>query len=265
MGGPDEQSRVEWEARSRLFGASLRGVLFKGLPDAVNEHLHNWHKHIILHSIRNKDELRILDVGCGYGRLSSPIIERFPDTEILGIDMCENYVKLFMDKTGRPALAERIENIPDQLGVFDYIICVTVLMYLDHGALRRAISNLLVHLKPDGTLVLIEPDSSGKPFQTGFGVLTFFINRIGRNATHTRGRYFRSGEIKKLFNHAGGKVLSEQRLPFSSLFFLPIAFVGQFLSTGMSKKIFRIVSSFDRLLGGFKLPSIYVAYQISKK
>jgi 2-polyprenyl-3-methyl-5-hydroxy-6-metoxy-1,4-benzoquinol methylase len=265
MSHPDEQNRVAWEARSKLFGASLRSVLFKGLPDAVNEHLDKWHKDIILHSIKNKNELRILDVGCGYGRLSSLILERFSEAEILGIDMCENYVKLYVERMGRPAWVERIENIPDRLGTFDYIICVTVLMYLDLENLRKAISNLLAHLKPDGTLVLIEPDSSGKPFQTGFGLLTSLSNRLGGKVAETGGRYFRPGEIKGLFNLAGGGIVSEERLPFTSLFFLPIALIGQLLSKRMSKKIYGWVSVFDALLGGLKLPSIYVAYLISRK
>ena len=193
------------------------------------------------------------------------MIDKFPDAEIVGIDMCENYVKLYLERTGRTAWVERIEKLPDELGTFDYILCVTVLMYLNLENLGKSISNLLAHLKPDGTLILIEPDSSGKPLQTGFGLLTFLINRVAGRDVETGGRCFRSKEMRRLFSLAGGQIVSEERLPFTSLFFLPMAFIGQLLSEGMSKRIYRVVSVFDALLGGLPLPSIYVAYLIRKK
>ena len=75
----NEQNRNAWETRSKLLRTSLKSVPFKGLPDVVNEHLHNWHKNLILNTIEDKHNLRMLDVGCEYGRLSMAIIERLPD------------------------------------------------------------------------------------------------------------------------------------------------------------------------------------------
>jgi hypothetical protein len=37
----------------------------------VNEHLHHWHEKLVLGWIKEKEDLRILDVGCKYGRLSA--------------------------------------------------------------------------------------------------------------------------------------------------------------------------------------------------
>jgi hypothetical protein len=37
----DARNRIEWEKRSKLFGTSARSVLFKGLANALNEHLHH--------------------------------------------------------------------------------------------------------------------------------------------------------------------------------------------------------------------------------
>ena len=245
----DERNRLEWERRSRVFGASLKGVLFKGLPNVVNEHLDDWHKKVILNFIDGKEELKVLDVGCGYGRLSIPLIEKFPKIDITGLDISESYVLLYQEKTDHPALIGAIEDIPEDLGIFDYILCVTVLMYLDDDRLKKAISNLLFHLKPKGKLILIEPHVSGHPFQTGFGLSNLLGDRIQRNSINTKGRYFRSGEIKTRFGNAGGKVLSEQRLPMTSLFFLPIAFAGKMLPDGIVRCICKLVSLLDALLG----------------
>jgi 2-polyprenyl-3-methyl-5-hydroxy-6-metoxy-1,4-benzoquinol methylase len=260
----NEQNRIEWELRSHLFGASLRSVLFKGLPDVVNEHLHNWHKKVILDFIEGKEGLKILDAGCGYGRLSIPIAEKFPNVDITGIDVSENYVKLYEENTHYPAFVGAIENIHDELGSFDYIICVTVLMYLDNESLRKAVSNLLFHLRHQGKLILIEPHCSGLPFQTGFGMLAFLRNRIGRNTVNTKGKCFRLREIENLFDHAGGKILSECRLPITTLFFLPITLIGKLLPKEIVRGIYKRVSLLDGMLGEFKLPSIFVAYLITK-
>jgi SAM-dependent methyltransferase len=255
---------MDWELRSQFFRDSLRSVLFKGLPDVVNDHLHNWHKKITLNSIEEKDKMKILDIGCGYGRLSIPIIQKFPDVDIVGLDISENYVRLYKENTNRPAFVGAIENIPAELGNFDYIICVTVLMYLDGENLRKAISNLLIHLEPNGKLILIEPHFSGIPFQTGFGILTFLKHRIRKDIINTRGRSFSMNEIKRLFIHAGGKILSEIRIPITSIFFLPMILISKLLSKRIVKEIYKVVFLFDALLGVLKLPSIYIAYLITR-
>ena len=258
------QDLSEWDLRSKRFGATLRSVLFKGLPDVVNEHLHHWHEKLVLSWIQEKKDLKILDVGCGYGRLSIPIINKFPGVDITGLDLSENYVRLYKENTHHPAFVGAIENIPAELGTFHYIICVTVLMYLPTEKLSQAISNLLFHLNPNGKLILIEPLSSGIPFQAGFRILAWIRNRFRQDSIHTGGRSFGMKEIPNLFDHAAGKVISEFRLPITSFFFLPIALVGKLLPYQITQKVCKVVSFLDRLLGRFRLPSIYGAYLIMK-
>ena len=258
------QNAREWEIRSKRYGAALRSVLFKGLPEVVNEHLHNWHKNLVLDRIKAKEDLRILDAGCGYGRLSIPIIEKFPNVDIKGMDISENYVSLYRDNTGRFAFVGAVENMPDLLELFDYIICVTVLMYLDDKKLEKATSKLLFHLKRGGELIVIEPHRSGIPFQTGFGIVTFLRSLRRRSNSDMRSRYFTSKEIGAYFHNAGGKILFERRLPMTSFFFLPMALIGKLFPCKMTKQICRIVSLFDTFLGGFRFPSLYAAYMIAK-
>lgn len=229
----------------------------------VNEHIHHWHKNLILNTIENKHQLRILDVGCGYGRLSIPIIERFPHVDITGVDISENYVRLYMENTCRPASVAGIENISPDLGAFDYILCVTVLMYLDDENLKKAVFNLLSHLKPKGKLILIEPHFSGHYFQTLFGLGTFLMKRIQKDIVDTQGRSFRSDEIEQLFNHAGGRVLCKWHLPMTSLFFGPLTLAGKLFPMGAVRPFCKFIFFLDALLGKLKLPSIQVAYLIS--
>jgi len=259
-----EQNRIAWETRSKLLGASLKSVLCKGLPDVVNEHLHHWHKNLILNIIENKHKLRILDVGCGYGRLSIPIIEKFPNVDITGVDISENYVRLYKENTCHPAFVGGIENIPSDLGTFDYILCVAVLMYLDDENLGKAVFNLISHLKPGGRLILIEPNHSGILFQTGFRMVTLLMEWIQPETVNTGGRFFKKNEIENLINNRGGKIILEKRIPVSSLCFLPMAFLGVVLPDKIARRICKLITRFDDLTGGFKLPSISVAYVVTK-
>ncbi len=230
----------------------------------VNEHLHHWHLKVVLGSLPRTEGLKILDSGCGYGRISMPILERYPRTDITGVDISEHFVRLYQENTHHPAIVGTLDHLPASLGTFDYILCITVLMYLKGDSLRKAISNLLFHLEPEGKLILIEPHQSGTFFLTGFGVLPFLTARIRRNTIHTQGRPFRMSEIEHLFDRAGGKVLSEWRLPITSLCILPLTLIGKLLPGRLSKGILKMVSSLDKLLGKFKLPSLHVAYLITR-
>jgi 2-polyprenyl-3-methyl-5-hydroxy-6-metoxy-1,4-benzoquinol methylase len=254
----------EWETRSKCLGATLRSVLFKGLPEVVNEQLHHWHEKMVLNWIEEKEDLKILDAGCGYGRLSIPVLEKFPKVDITGIDISENYVRLYQERTGHFALVGTIENIPETLGFFDDIVCITVLMYLDDEKLKKAISQLFLHLKREGRLILIEPHRSGILFQTGFGMVMFLRNIVKRDRHRIRSRYFTSKELGSYFQSFGGTILSERRLPITSLFFLPIVLAGKLLPYRMTQKVCKMVSLLDGLLGESKLPSIYAAYLVMK-
>lgn len=240
-------------------------MLFKGLPNAVNEHFHNWQKGIILEYIEGKDGLRILDVGCGYGRLSIPIIEKFPGVDIRGVDISENYVRLYQENTRHLASIGTIENLPAELGTFDYIICVTVLMYVDHENLEKAVFNLICHLKPGGRLILIEPHRSGNFFRTGFGIFTFLMKRRQLNSVNTGGRSFKKNEIEKLLDKASGKIIIKRRIPVSSFCFLPMVFLGVVLPEKIARELFKLISRLDDLIGEFNLPSISVAYVVTNR
>ncbi len=82
----------EWEKRGILYGSSCKSVLFKNMPEAANRHFHFSHLNFIYDSIHNiKNNCRILDVGCGYGRITMPLTQILPEAEIIGMDTCYNF------------------------------------------------------------------------------------------------------------------------------------------------------------------------------
>lgn len=255
----------EWEKRSKVFGSSPKGVLFKGLPDIFNEHIHNWQLNGILAEIETKSEgINILDVGCGYGRISMPVLERFPQTRITGIDISPNFVDLFQKNTGQNAFVSFAEDIRPDLGLFDYIICVTVLMYIDDASLEKTINKMLGNLKKNGKFLLIEPLSSGTSFQTCFGLLNILHNTDKAASTNTGGRSFPYNSLRTIIENCGAEIVKEYRLPVTTLFFLFIYFFTKLFSV-KGRFLLNLISKIDKYFKSAKLPSIYIFYVIEKQ
>ncbi len=259
---PVENTSAAWENRSIDYGSTLRSVLFKGMPDSANEYFDSIHQNFIFECIEgNKDTIRILDIGCGYGRLSLPVIQKFPQAQITGIDISPNYVKLYRENTGGEAFVGSAEAIPPEAGTFDYIIVVTVLMYLPENKLKEVFSFLFAHLNTSGKIILIEPDKSGIIFQTCFGLARLFHNYSNMN---TGGRCFSAAEIAAVVHQAGGAVIREKRIPATTFFFLWIYMAARFLPHNWARGFFHGLAVLDGLFKNRKLPTLWSFYLIEK-
>lgn len=260
---PEKRDCAAWEQRSIDYGATWKGVLFRGMPDMANEHFHLSHLNFILQCIKDsKATMRILDVGCGYGRLSLPVVKKFPQAQISGMDISPNYVKLYRKNTGRDAFIGAVDAIPREIGTFDYIIVVTVLMYLPENKLRETLSSLFAHLNPAGKIILIEPDKSGITFQTCCG-LTKLMRKTDN--INTGGKCFSASEIPAAIDKVGGSIIREERIPATTFFFLLIYLLTKTLPQKWMRGFFRLMTVLDDLLKNKKLPTLWSFYLIGKK
>lgn len=262
---PDRNS-ADWEKRSRKYGASLKSVLFKGMPDVVNEHFHRSHLDFIFGCLaETKKNIRILDSGCGYGRLSLPLIKAFPEADISGMDVSHHYVKLYQKITGRKAFVGRLEFMPEGVGKFDCIVAMAVLMYIERELTAKAISNLLDHLNSGGKLIIIEPSASGTPCQTAFGLLKILHMPSSATDVNTGGYCFQTGEIDRLIERGGATIVKEERIPATTLAFLPIYLMGKMLPAKGARLCLRCISTLDRLLKDRKLPTLWTYHLAIKR
>jgi SAM-dependent methyltransferase len=245
---------AEWEKRSKIFGSSPKGVLFKSLPDAFNEYIHNWQLKIILSEIApDSGEINIIDIGCGYGRISLPLSEKFPRAKITGIDISKNYVGLFQKNTGKNAFVGFAEDFSRQSDYSAYIICVTVPMYIDKDKFEKTVSNLLRHFKKGGKILLIWPLHSGIYFQTCLGLLNL-LSKFKETATLNTGwDSFQFHFLKSLIHKSGGKIIREYLLPVTKLFLLAI-----YIFTSGERVLFNLISRCDKYLKFTRFPSIYI-------
>jgi len=253
--------KAEWEKRGGLHGAGLKSVLFKGLPDIVNEHVDAWHKRAILANIRKQEHMRLLDAGCGYGRISLSILEKFPDAEMTGMDAADIFVALYRETTKRDAVQGTLMNIPPELGKFDYVVCVTVLMYTGENDVAQAMKNMMGRLKPGGRLLLIEPQNSMQYFLRLCGLVDIVERFLPKSGINTGGRYFKKQEIPHQVNTLHYVIESRCGMPFTTLCIFPVSVLAK-LCPAAARPILKLLSLLDAKFGGSSLPSLYYCYEI---
>lgn len=252
--------------RSESYGDSLRGVLFKGLPEVINEHIHNWHLRCIKKFLTDSTPKTLLDVGCGYGRLSEPLIKVFPGLKATGVDLSERYIQSYKKRLNAEGYVVSVESMPSSLGTFDCVLAVTVLMYVAEDKLVSACESLLKCLAEGGKLIIVERDCSGNFFLDPFGIRQAIKNKHSsvRNI-ETGGRCFNKKNIQALFVNKGAIIRQRKRIPFTTFFIIPLYFICRFLPISVSKIILKIASLFDCLLEFLPLPSLHTAYLIDKE
>lgn len=146
-----------WEQRQKRRGNTLNAVLLKNFPYFLNFMIHKKHSCFVLGNIENND-LDILDVGCGYGRLAREIIKLKPNVSIEGIEICQSFSQEFSKNIG-PCYNGPVQHYNAEKK-YDIIILSTVLMYIPEHELERVIDNIWSHVKVGGRVVCIENTSN---------------------------------------------------------------------------------------------------------
>jgi len=133
---------------------------------------------------------RILDYGCGVGRLSREIITQHPSATVVGIDESPiqlNHAREYVSSDRFSAM------FPYEVeGTFDVVYCVYVLQHIPALDLRGAIARIHHRLKPDGRFVYCSSDTR---MSVRWDSTTFFDDRF--LGVHMR------AEVEKLFEPIG--------------------------------------------------------------
>lgn len=197
MSNRTDELAEEWQARSKRLGLTKRAVLFKRFPGWMNEYIHRRHvgfatKHC------PAGARKLLDVGCGYGRISLELRERFPNLEFHGVDLCKEFADEYRRTFGS------CYNGPIQsystTERFDVIVIVTTLMYLAAEERREVLAYLWSTLNDGGCLVCIEPASE---------LFTLWRRLTGRESASPTGgtvQHFTRQELEQAFSALEGQV-----------------------------------------------------------
>ncbi|MCP5143831.1 MAG: class I SAM-dependent methyltransferase [Gammaproteobacteria bacterium] len=157
----DSQSALReiWQERANDHGAQLGSVLLARLPELANQAIDHWHQWIIQREVLPclPHGASILDLGCGYGRLSKSIQQMRADVVLTGLDFAPAFCALYEQQVGRPAVCASAAAPPFPAASFDAVLAVTVLMYLPTDECHAAVERLLALLKPGGVILVVDP------------------------------------------------------------------------------------------------------------
>lgn len=154
-----KHKREAWETRARDLGVQLSSVLCRGLPPHLNAAMDDWHRQLLQQHFLGEmsPRARVLDSGCGYGRLSWFMQVSRPDLEIVGCDFAHAYCVAFTKYVDALAVCMALEKSTFAPNTFDGIVAMNALMYLDTAAQTIALQQLRESLVPGGKLFLLEP------------------------------------------------------------------------------------------------------------
>lgn len=150
--------RRDWESRASSHLTDTRGVLYSGLPVNVNQAIGDWHAKLVKKYLVPglRDEMSVLDLAAGYGRLSQIIREASANVRLSGVDFSLVYSHLYARDFGSAICAD-LRHLPFRGGTFDRIIAVTGLMYLESGECNSAVERIVELLKPGGIALFLDP------------------------------------------------------------------------------------------------------------
>lgn len=111
-------------------------------------------------------EVRILDMGCGFGTTTWPFCEAFPQAQVYGIDVAAPLLKLAHKRAQELQMSVHFSqqaaeqtNFPSES--FDLILAHALLHELPKESVRRVIAEAYRLLKPGGTFI----DSDVVPYK----------------------------------------------------------------------------------------------------
>lgn len=201
--------RRHWEQRAEASSARLSGVLFQGLSDQANAALNEWHawiaRHVFLPQLATR--AKVLDLGCGYGRMGKIIASERPDIQLIGQDLAITYCRMFADSCGPCVLADATAP-PFFTQSFDGVIAVTSLMYVPLPVLGQTLIGLRSLLRPGGVMLSIDPGYE----------LQHFISRFRRRKSPslTGGVGFSQNDYVHVFEESGFVIMDRGGNPHLS-------------------------------------------------
>jgi len=138
------------------FDGTDENLLRSTHPGVIDEHLCHYQNRLDSF-IKKETTERILDFGCGDGRILYEYSKLFPNKEFVGVDLSSENIDIAKEKFKAPNIEFIIGNGADKdmvdLGFFDLIFSFSVIQYFDNESCRILSNNLSDILRDDGLLV----------------------------------------------------------------------------------------------------------------
>ena len=144
----------------------------------------------------------VLDLGCGWGRVLKPVLDR--KAFAIGLDISENMLKLSREhlaNNGHPPVLLRGDGtaLPFKENSSDMVYSMLVLQHLSKKNGEEVFKEIHRVLRPGGVAYVRIPGRFA-PENLLFSFLQFISINIFRLKDPIRMRFYRTGEIKKICN-----------------------------------------------------------------
>ena len=202
-----------WNKRQKRMGNTKRSVLFKNLPDVLNSHIHSQHINFILGEI-SESHTHILDVGCGYGRISDELIQYKSGFEIEGVELKKAFSDYFLRHYGSCFNVSIQEFTPKKN--YDLIIICTTLMYLSNTETIQVLDKLWRSLNQGGKIICIEPTYSFI-IKARKIIKSKHLKPTGNNVN-----YYREDQLDSLLNMKGSILSKKTNISLLPILNFPI-------------------------------------------
>ena len=133
--------------------------------DEDDEYIKSSLRYLILGHVAPEDLIgkRLLDFGCGSGSSTIHLAKMFPETEIVGVELCEKSLAIARLKAQHHQLqniqflnSPNGENLPDSIGKFDFILLNAVFEHLLPGERLTVMPQLWSLLNAGGIMFFDE-------------------------------------------------------------------------------------------------------------
>lgn len=152
-------------------------------------------------------DARILDIGSGQGDMAAAILSRFPQAQVLGLELSRSGVEISKKKVPGARFVQRdllddSQPAPELRGWATHAVCSEVIEHVDHPS--RLLENARSYLAQGGLLVLTAPG----------GPMSAFDKHIGHR------KHWIDSEIASVLAHAGFQPerISGAGFPFFNLY-----------------------------------------------
>lgn len=137
--------------KSNVYQSEEGYDLYAAEYDKKLEYLNSFEKDVVLRLLGDLSGMRVLDVGCGTGRLFKEVISR--NGELVGTDVSAEMLKVAGQKypSVETTVAD-IENLPFEDESFDVVLALLVVVHLKD--LKSAFEEVFRVLRPGGFFIV---------------------------------------------------------------------------------------------------------------
>jgi len=156
------------------------------------------------------DVAAILDLGCGIGALTKRLAERFPSTQVVGIDKSKYLLSRLQRQKNVSTILGDIPTLLFRNQSFDLAVAVQVLHEIFHfkgtEALHRTLQSVFHLLRENGELIILDH------FNPGEAPISFKLPEETRNRLHEFQSKFKPRKIT--YHESGGGWLTTSMRDF---------------------------------------------------